>query len=316
MEGWGCAQRAWVVLRGPPGRVIVPSMELATKADLLAGLGSRKAFEEALRRGEWVRVLRGAYVRGGDPGGLAVRARAAQLLLPQEAWAADRSLLWLLGVDVLPPGPVVLEAVVPRLAVVPRRAGLRVRECAVPKEDQQFQGELRILRPVRAVADLLRLLPDPERLVVADAALRNGATPEVLREELERHRRLRGIRRALAVLDLADGRAESPPESRLRFLLLTAGYPVVPQHDVYSGDGRWLARVDLALPELRIAIEYDGREVHDRLDVFVRDRRRQNDLAAAGWTVLRFSAADLRSPGLVVAAVARVAQGYWASRTA
>jgi hypothetical protein len=291
-------------------------MDLRTKADLLAELGSRKAFEESLRSGEWLRVLRGAYVREGDPHDLRVRARAAQLLLPPDAWAADRFLLWLLGVDVLPPGPVEVEAVVPRLAVVPRRSGLRVRECLVPQRDRQYLGELRILRPMRAVADLLRLLPDPERLVVADAALRNGATADALREELDRLRRLRGVRRALSVLQAADGRAESPPESRLRFVLIRAGYAVVPQYDVHGPDGRWIARVDLALPELRIAIEYDGREVHDRPDVFVRDRRRQNDLVAAGWTVLRFSAADLRSPALIVDAVSRVLPGYWTSRTA
>jgi very-short-patch-repair endonuclease len=91
---------------------------------------------------------------------------------------------------------------------------------------------------------------------------------------------------------------------------------VVPQFDVHGPDGCWVARVDLALPGLRIAIEYDGREVHDRPDVFVHDRRRQNALVGAGWTVLRFSAADLTSPERIVATVAQVAGGYWASRTA
>lgn len=291
-------------------------MQLMTKTGLVESLGSRAAFEEAVRCGEWLRVLRGAYVHEGDPTDLAVRARAAQLVLPDQAWTADRFLLWLLGVDVLPPGPVVLEAVVPRLAVVPRRAGIQVRECAVPEGDRQLQGELRILRPLRAVADLLRLLPDPERLVVADAVVRSGATVEAIREELQQHRRLRGVRKALAVLHHADGRAESPPESRLRWVLLGTGCLMTPQYDVHGPDGRWIARVDLALVELKIAIEYDGREVHDRVDVFVRDRRRQNELVAAGWTVLRFSAADLRTPHLIVDAVSRVARGYWTSRTA
>jgi very-short-patch-repair endonuclease len=54
----------------------------------------------------------------------------------------------------------------------------------------------------------------------------------------------------------------------------------------------------------RLALEYDGRAVHEREDVFVRDRRRANDLARAGWTVLRFTAADLR--GGAAAAVLQV----------
>jgi len=293
-----------------------PVVDVMTKAGLLDRLGSRRSFEEALRSGEWVRVLRGAYVRGGDPEDVRVRAAAAQLVLPGEAWVADRFLLWLLGIDVLPPGPVVVEAVVPRLSLVSRREGIRVRECAVPSRDRQMLGQLPILRPLRAVADLMRLLPGPERLVVADAVLRNGATHEALREELAQHARLRHVRTARAVLRHADARAESPPESRLRFHLVQAGFSVVPQLDVHGPDGRWLARVDLALPLLKIAIEYDGREVHERSDVFVHDRRRQNELVAAGWTVLRFSAADLRSPEKLVETVGRVAGGYWARRTA
>jgi very-short-patch-repair endonuclease len=279
------------------------NVDLATRSELLKRLGSRAAFEDAVRGREWVRVLRGAYVREGDADDLAVRARAAQLLLPQEAWAADRFLLWLLGVDVLPPGPVVVEAVVPRLAVVPRRAGIRVRECAVPARDRSCLGELRILKPMRAVADLLRLLPDVERTVVADAAVRDGASIDDLRAELTLHRGLRGVRDAHRALDRADGRAESPPESRLRHILMDVGLDLVPQFEVIAPDGRWLARVDLALPDLRIAIEYDGREVHDRPDAFVNDRRRQNGLVAAGWIVLRFTAADLKSPGRVIAIV-------------
>jgi very-short-patch-repair endonuclease len=279
-------------------------MELVTRSELLKRLGTRSALDAAVSNGSWARVFRGTYVRGGDPSDLQVRAAAAQLVLPEQAWVADRFLLWLLGIDVLPPGAPVLEAVVPRLAVVPRRTGMRLRECLVPPHDQDLLGELRILRPLRATADLLRLLPDAERLVVADAVLRSGVPVDALRSELVRHRGLRGVRFAHATLGRADARAESPPESRLRHVLLEGGLDVVPQHDVHGADGRWIARVDLAIPALKIAIEYDGREVHERADVFVNDRRRQNALVAAGWTVLRFSAADLRNPSLVLRAVA------------
>ena len=67
----------------------------------------------------------------------------------------------------------------------------------------------------------------------------------------------------------------------------------VPQHEVRVA-GRFVARVDLAFLAARIALEYDGRAVHERTDVFARDRRRQNELVQAGWTVLRFTAEDLR----------------------
>lgn len=276
-------------------------MEALTRSALIARLGSRHALDLALSSGRWTRVLNGAYVEGGDPQDLLTRAHAVRALLPEDTWLADRSLLWMLGVDVLPPGLPVLEAVVPRGTVIPRRRGVKVREALAPAGDRCVFRDVRILRPERAVADLLRLLPDMEAVVVADAALRAElVSREGLATELLAHARLRGVRRAADALDLADPRAESPPESRVRFLLLQAGLLVVPQFEVRSAGGVWIARVDLALPELKIAIEYDGRAVHEREDVFARDRQRQNALVQAGWTVLRFTAADLRRGGLAL----------------
>lgn len=270
--------------------------EVLLRDELLALLGSRWALDAALRRGEWRRVLRGTYAPAAVPDGLVLRCAAASRLLPQHARVADRCLLWLLGVDVLPPGPPVLEVVVPRSAVVPRRRDVRARVAAVPPRDRVLVGpdRLRCLHPVRATADLTRMLPLPEALVVADAVLHARlCTQEQLVAELQNHDGLRGVRQARRVLELADDRAESPPESRLRLALLSAGLRPVPQYEVRVG-GRLVARVDLAFPERRVAIEYDGRLVHEREDVFVRDRQRQNDLVRAGWTVVRLTAADLR----------------------
>jgi very-short-patch-repair endonuclease len=53
--------------------------------------------------------------------------------------------------------------------------------------------------------------------------------------------------------------------------------------------------VDLADPEARVAIEYDG-IWHADIGQFRRDRRRPNRLVA-GWTVLHLTATGLRDPG-------------------
>lgn len=52
-------------------------------------------------------------------------------------------------------------------------------------------------------------------------------------------------------------------------------------------------RIDFAYPELLIAIEVDGYGPHASRAAFQRDRSRQNDLVALGWTVLRFTWADV-----------------------
>jgi very-short-patch-repair endonuclease len=55
---------------------------------------------------------------------------------------------------------------------------------------------------------------------------------------------------------------------------------------------------------MRLAIEIDGWAYHSDVDRFQRDRRRQNVLVALGWTVLRFTWADLtQRPGYVTAAI-------------
>ena len=60
---------------------------------------------------------------------------------------------------------------------------------------------------------------------------------------------------------------------------------------------------DFACDRLRLVIEIDG-GVHDRDEVVTRDHLRQSDLEALGWTVLRFSNAQVLSePELIAAAI-------------
>ena len=274
--------------------------DVLLRSELLSRLGGRRAAEAALLAGEWQRVLRGTYAPAG-PLDLELRCRAAQRLLPEHALVADRCLLWLLGVDVLPPGPPSLEVVVPRGEVVPHRDGVLARTAAVPERDSVTLGnnQLRCLRPVRAAADLLRRLPLTEAVVVCDAVGQAELATDVdLRVELEAHAGLRGVRQAHRALDLSSPLAESPPESRLRLQLVLAGLEPIPQYAVHDAGGRFLARVDLAFPAAKVAVEYDGRTVHEREDVFARDRQRQNLLVRAGWVVLRYSAVDLRPAAL------------------
>jgi very-short-patch-repair endonuclease len=54
-----------------------------------------------------------------------------------------------------------------------------------------------------------------------------------------------------------------------------------------------VGRIDIAFPDLKLAIEVDGRAWHVADDRFQRDRSRQNELVRRGWTVLRFTWADL-----------------------
>jgi very-short-patch-repair endonuclease len=85
-------------------------------------------------------------------------------------------------------------------------------------------------------------------------------------------------------------------------LLSLAGLITVPQYTVRDSEGNLVGRVDLAFPELRVAIEYDG-AWHGEPGQLSRDRHRMNGLSDAGWTVFFVTAADMYDP---VALAARV----------
>jgi hypothetical protein len=67
-----------------------------------------------------------------------------------------------------------------------------------------------------------------------------------------------GIVLARQAVALSDHRAESLPESRMRVLLVLDGLDPVPQYWIEDAHGERIARADLAFPEHKVAVEYDG----------------------------------------------------------
>jgi very-short-patch-repair endonuclease len=103
----------------------------------------------------------------------------------------------------------------------------------------------------------------------------------------------RGCRRLDKVVDLCDRRAESPMETRLRLTLVRGGLPRPEvQYRVLDEYGFPLARLDLAYPLARLAIEYDGAGHLDRRR-WASDRARDATLAGEGWQTLRFGPDDI-----------------------
>jgi len=78
--------------------------------------------------------------------------------------------------------------------------------------------------------------------------------------------------------------------------------PPVAQFRIFDREG-FIARVDFAYPEPRLAIEYDGLW-HAEPGQFEKDRGRLNRLSAAGWRVIFVTAAVLRHPERLLARLA------------
>jgi very-short-patch-repair endonuclease len=79
----------------------------------------------------------------------------------------------------------------------------------------------------------------------------------------------------------------------VRRLLTRAGLPrPVPQHEIRHR-GRLIARVDLAYPDLRIAIEYDSERWHSGRRRRESDAELRNRITAAGWRIVHVTAPEL-----------------------
>lgn len=156
------------------------------------------------------------------------------------------------------------------------------------------------------VVDQLAVLPARAAMALADRALQRRwlAGPEI-RDRLRAHPKRPGnaqLRRIAAQLE--DG-AAAESERRLHRILRAAGIRGWrPNHRIWVG-GELIAVVDVALPESRLAIEVDGMAYHVDVDRFQKDRTRQNALVAIGWTVLRFTWADVSERPQYVLSVVR-----------
>jgi very-short-patch-repair endonuclease len=117
-----------------------------------------------------------------------------------------------------------------------------------------------------------------------------GALDSGLRRRVLTRTDLRTLRGRLpaswaSVIELADARSESFPESVLRCRLAAAGLPFRIQ--------AWIddMRVDFLLGKL--VVEVDGREHHSEPAAFERDRVRDARLSIRGYRVLHFSYAQV-----------------------
>lgn len=251
-----------------------------------------------LRGTSWRRVGPATYMSAAVADSPMQQLRAAQLRLPAVAAFSGMTAAWLHGLDVEPCHPV--EATVPTER---KLAGMSVRRASLDERDVVTVRGLRVTSIVRTLADLCLQTNLVEAVVLLDMALHARLTTVAdVASWAAGHSARPGIRRLRRALELADGAAESPMESRLRMLLVLARLPrpqvQVPIHNQY---GRFSGRVDLYYERCRLGIEYDGAQHRESITY---DDRRQNRLLDAGIRLLRFTASDVfNDPGAIVAQV-------------
>lgn len=254
------------------------------------------ATPESLRGSGWHRLFRGIYADATVEVTHRLRCvAAAAFLLPPSGVFAGRSALTLIGPGLASEADPVEVLVPPEERFGPVN-GVRIHTGTVPANRIRRSGTLRLTNPLQTCWHLTQWLDVVEAVVLLDRALAAGVViePELLKLSADQ-RGGRGSRRFDRAVSLADPAAESPPESRLRVRLLLAGLPRPEVNYRVFGDRGFVARVDLAWPGLRIAVEYDGLWHVGSAARMHQDRGRLNRLVSEGWLVLHVTSYRLRN---------------------
>ena len=274
----------------------IPALHGACLRTDAVKLFGRHRVSSALATGELLSPWRGVVVdarRAAEP--LTI-VTAARLAIGPYALVTGPSAAFLHGLTALDPTPV--HIVVPYETRKGSRPGIVVHNGISLDDDREERLGLPVLRLERVLADLACTIEPWRALSVLDEAL--ARTAELDRAQLRRRicelvatrPDSRGTRIGTRVIDLATGRAESPPESWLLWRVVDLGFPVPEANlPILDIDGRELYRLDLGWKELRIALEYNGYAAHAGREEA--DEARRRDVERRGWILIDAGAEDV-----------------------
>ncbi|MFC4947115.1 endonuclease domain-containing protein [Pseudonocardia sp. GCM10023141] len=284
---------------------VVGKLGACRRSELVAELG-RKRVRSAVTSGALVELWSGVVIDADRAATIAGRAGAALVAGGPASAITGPTAAHLHGCQAMPALPVHL--------MVPYEHSLRTQPGLVVHKSRHFQDVvqeldgLRVLALHRVVVDLLATAEPGGALAVVDQALalipeaQRGALRQRLHAGLVDRDDPRGTVRGARILDLATGRVDSPMESIMLWTVAEAGLPLPEMNwPVLDIDGREIYRLDLAWPDLRIAIEYHGYAAH--IGRKPADEARVRDLERRGWTVISVWAEDLQDKAAVIATI-------------
>lgn len=256
-----------------PGRDISLGPIFTTAQAARAGISRRQ-----LAGRDYRRLIRGSYWRTDTPPTLPQQVRHLLRTLDAAEFASHHTAagLW--------------HAVTPtasdiHLGTRRRRhtlqSGVRFHFYTHRPEVVSVRG-LWITTPRQTFLDLAAFLEFVDLLVLGDSLVRRTRTTPRQLVAFVADRHTNGASRAREAAALVRPNVDSPNESRLRLLIVSAGLPAVSVNYVVR-IGERKRRLDLALSELKLAIEFDGRHHVDLRTQWDEDLLRREELEALGW---------------------------------
>lgn len=282
---------------GPAGEFAASRHGALTRAQAADHGLTDKVIRRLIREGVVVEPVPYVLVAVGAPPTWRQQLYVATLASSCAGVGGGRAAAALLGVDGFDPGPIELLVSSHRRIDLP---GLVVRRGPMQPLDITEVDHIRCTGVARTLCDLAATEP-PERTRAAfEWAWRTGHSLEWIRRTADRLDLpgRSGPRRILELVADAE-RHERPTESPLELAVerVIADLPgIVRQYEVRSQAGRFVARVDFAIPELKIAIEAHSRRHHFGFDPPVLDADREAAMQAEGWIVRYVTDAQRRRP--------------------
>ncbi len=273
-------------------RQAVRQHNLLTVAQAARIGGDRRLLNREVDAGRLVRLDRDIYRIAGVPLTWEANVLAAVLASGPGAVASFRTAACLWGIDGFGPGAP--EISIPRGRRL-RRAGVRVHEST---DLDRCRTVVRDRIPTtglgRTLLDIGRYVTSPRLRLAVEWSRRNRAlTWNQLAATLVAHARrgrpgVRRLREVIAADAARDEVTDSDFELMVMALLAEHGLPEPVLHLRIFDGTRFVAEVDLAYPELHLAVELDG-SVHRQVEPWERDHVKLVELDALGWTVLPFT---------------------------
>jgi hypothetical protein len=281
--------------------IAAEQLGLFSTGQAIAAGATERVVRTRLHTGRWETVQPRVLRLAGAPVTSHQELLAACMATSATAVASHRAAARLWGL----PG---FDSGMPEVTVTRHRwhrlRGVRCHETLeLPASDVTRCASIPVTTPTRTLIDVARYAPVPHLEEAVDDALRRGLTTvdrlTARVDDLAAHGR-RGIARIRTVLEPRNPAAavpESVQERRLVRLLQRHGLPSpMLQFEIHDGN-RFVARVDAAYPDRRIAIEYDSYMYHGGRRRHEVDLARRNRLEGLGWRVFHATAADLRTGG-------------------
>ena len=284
---------------------------LFTRVQALRAGITASTIKHRLRARRWLLALPNVYQVAGTPATWRQRAMAACLHLGPRATLSWRAAATLTGFPTARARRLEVSVTKHRNRSGKHDIIIHIPEEPIPDEDVTTIDGIPVTKPARTLIDLATVEPIDVLERCLDDALRRRLVSLTFLDRWLADPRRKKHRGARVLRRLVDERAtrgvtDSEGEAKLLQLIRERGLPLPMLQYVIVDEERFVARVDFAYPEQRVAIEMDSFRHHDTRTTFDSERARGNEVEGLGWRLLRVTTVHVeRDPDAVVTWIGR-----------